>query len=181
MEFQGRFPDEAACREYLFRSRRPDGFRCRRCASAAATALPRRPLGQCSACRYQVSVTAGSVLHRTRTPLHLWFWAAYLVTTGTPGISALQLQRQLGLSRYGRPGRDPAPRPPGDLPPQDLAARHPPRVSAEHLQVYLDEFTFRFNRRRTPMAGVQTLLGLGGQTSDVRPGHTLPAELTGLA
>ena len=100
MEFQGRFPDEAACREYLFRSRWPDGFRCRRCASAAATALPRRLLWQCSACRYQVSVTAGSVLHRTRTPLHLWFWAAYLVTTGTPGISALQLQRQLGLSRY---------------------------------------------------------------------------------
>ena len=60
-------------------------------------------------------------------------------------------------------------------------------VSAEHLQVYLDEFTFRFNRRRTPMAGFQTLLGLGGQTSpttydeiiDVGPGHTLPAELTG--
>ena len=45
-------------------------------------------------------MTAGSVLHRTRTPLHLWFWAAYLVTTGAPGISALQLQRQLGLSRY---------------------------------------------------------------------------------
>jgi len=44
----------------------------------------RRLLWQCSACRYQVSVTAGSVLHRTRTPLHLWFWAAYLVTTGTP-------------------------------------------------------------------------------------------------
>jgi hypothetical protein len=57
-------------------------------------------LWQCSACRYQVSVTAGTVLHRTRTPLHLWFWAAYLVTTGTPGISALQLQRQLGLKRY---------------------------------------------------------------------------------
>ena len=43
---------------------------------------------------------AGTVLHRTHTPLHLWFWAAYLVATGTPGISALQLQRQLGLSRY---------------------------------------------------------------------------------
>jgi transposase-like protein len=38
-------------------------------------------------------------------------------------------------------------------------------VSAEHMQVYLDEFTFRFNRRRTPMAGFQTLPGLGGQTS----------------
>jgi hypothetical protein len=89
-------------------------------------------------------------------------------------------------------GRDPdefAPRSPGDQPPQDLAARHTPRVSAEHLQVYLDEFTFRFNRRRHPDAGVQTLLGLSGQTSpttddeviDIGPGHALPAELTGSA
>lgn len=47
-------------------------------------------------------MTAGTVLHGTRTPLALWFWAAYLVSTLTPGISALQLQRQLGLSRYER-------------------------------------------------------------------------------
>src|SRR5664280_3911540 len=93
MEFQRRFPDEAICRAYLFDSRWPEGFRCPRCGSQSATALPRRLLWQCSTCRYQASVTAGTVLHRTRTPLHLWFWGAYLVTTATPGISALQLQR----------------------------------------------------------------------------------------
>jgi hypothetical protein len=43
-------------------------------------------------------LTAGTVLHRTRVPLTVWFWAAYLVTTHTPGLSAVQLQRQLGLS-----------------------------------------------------------------------------------
>ena len=59
-----------------------------------------RFLWQCSQCHHQVSVTAGTVLHKTRTPIHLWFWAAYLTSTGTPGISALQLQRQLGLKRY---------------------------------------------------------------------------------
>ncbi len=48
----------------------------------------------------QVSVTAGTVLHKTRVPLHLWFWASYLVAMSTPGISAVQLQRQLGISRY---------------------------------------------------------------------------------
>jgi hypothetical protein len=47
-----------------------------------------------------VSLTAGTVLHKTHTPLHLWFWAAYLMTTATPGISASQLQRQLGLTRH---------------------------------------------------------------------------------
>src|SRR5262249_5835204 len=46
------------------------------------------------------SVTGGTVLHGTRSPLPLWFWAAYLVTMHTPGLSALQLQRQLGIARY---------------------------------------------------------------------------------
>jgi transposase-like protein len=57
-------------------------------------------LWQCKACGHQTSVTAGTVLHRTRTPLRDWFWAAYLVTSHTPGMSALQLQRQLGIARY---------------------------------------------------------------------------------
>ena len=51
-------------------------------------------------CRHQVSLTAGTVLHNTKTPLTHWFWAAYLMTTDTRGISALGLQRQLGLRRY---------------------------------------------------------------------------------
>jgi hypothetical protein len=59
---------------------------------------PRR--WQCVACRHQVSLTSGTVLHNTKTPLTLWFWAAYLMTTDTRGISALLLQRQLGLVRY---------------------------------------------------------------------------------
>jgi len=241
-------------------------------------------LWQCPSCRYQVSLTAGTVLHKTHTPLHLWFWAAYLVATATPGISAVQLQRQLGLGRYEtawtmlhklrrgmvNPGREllsaavevdetfvggpqaglrggrqqglkalvvvavevrgagcgrvrmqviddasadtlsgfvtasiaqgatvhtdgwngyqRLPRLGYDHRPRSqrahrLISADPdeilPRVhrvignlkswlqgthrgvSGEHLQVYLDEYTFRFNRRRTPMAAFQTLLGLG--------------------
>lgn len=55
---------------------------------------------QCAACRYQVSLTAGTILHNTKTPLTVWFWAAYLTVTDTRGMSALLLQRQLGLRRY---------------------------------------------------------------------------------
>lgn len=55
---------------------------------------------QCAACRHQVSLTSGTVLHNTKTPLALWFWAAYLMTTDKRGVSALLLQRQLGLARY---------------------------------------------------------------------------------
>jgi transposase-like protein len=55
---------------------------------------------QCVGCRHQVSLTAGTVLHRTKIPLTQWFWAAYLMTTDKRGVSALLLQRQLGLSCY---------------------------------------------------------------------------------
>jgi hypothetical protein len=57
----------------------------------------RRRVWQCKGCGAQTSVTAGSVMHGTRMPLQLWFWAAYLVATHHPGISAVQLQRQLGI------------------------------------------------------------------------------------
>jgi transposase-like protein len=62
--------------------------------------LERRHLWECAACGRQTSVTAGTVMHGTRTPLRLWYWAAYLVATHTPGISAVQLQRQLAIGRY---------------------------------------------------------------------------------
>src|SRR5215472_4968394 len=55
---------------------------------------------QCSKCRHQVSLTAGTILHNSKTPLTVWFWAAYLMTTDKRGASSLLLQRQLGLGRY---------------------------------------------------------------------------------
>jgi ISXO2-like transposase domain/Transposase zinc-ribbon domain len=101
MEFQERFATEEACRDYLFASRWPDGFVCPGCAGVEAGEMHRRRLvWQCKACGHQTSVTAGTVMHGTRTSLRTWFWAAYLVATHHPGISAKQLQRQLALSRY---------------------------------------------------------------------------------
>jgi hypothetical protein len=100
MEFQERFATEAACLDYLAESRWPGGFVCPRCEGRRAWVLARRHLWECADCRQQTSVTAGTVMHGTRTALRLWFWAAYLVATHHPGISAKQLQRQLGLSRY---------------------------------------------------------------------------------
>jgi transposase-like protein len=99
-EFQDRFAAEEDCRRYLVACRWPDGFRCPRCGEPDAHALAGRELLQCRSCRRQTSVTAGTALHRTHVPLRLWFAAAYLVATHTPGFSAVQLQRQLGLGRY---------------------------------------------------------------------------------
>ena len=100
MEFQDRFATERACLEYLAASRWPERFACPGCGGATAWVLERRHLWECAGCHQQTSVTAGTVMHATRTPLRTWFWAAYLVATHHPGISAKQLQRQLGLRRY---------------------------------------------------------------------------------
>jgi hypothetical protein len=100
VEFRERFSDEAACLDYLAVSRWPDRYRCPACDDGRAWVLERRHLWECVACGHQASVTAGTVMHGTHTPLRLWFWAACLVATHTPGISAKQLQRQLWLSRY---------------------------------------------------------------------------------
>src|SRR3990172_3828592 len=100
MEFQRRFSNEEECLKYLINSRWPDGFVCPRCGWTEFYWQGSRNLLECKKCRYQTSVTAGTVMHRSRQPLTNWFWAAYLVTTHTPGMSALQFQRQMGLSSY---------------------------------------------------------------------------------
>ncbi len=76
-----------------------EGYLCPRCGHGKAYELTTRAVLKCRKCGYQTSVTAGTVLHATRLPIRQWFLAAYLVATHTPGISVVQLQRQLGITR----------------------------------------------------------------------------------
>jgi len=98
-EFARWFPDDKACTDYLYQSRWPESFVCPKCGSTEDPyMLDKYKRIECSSCGHQTSVTAGTVLHRTRMPLTMWFEAAYHVATYTPGISALQLQKHLGTS-----------------------------------------------------------------------------------
>jgi transposase-like protein len=99
-QFQSNFATEEACERYLAACRWPEGFVCPRCGDRRAYDLVNQRRWQCAGCRHQVSLTAGTVLHRTKIPLTHWFWAAYLMTTDKRGVSALLVQRQLGLSCY---------------------------------------------------------------------------------
>jgi len=99
-EFQRQFATEDACQDYLAACRWPDGFVCPRCQHPRGYRLKESRRWQCAACRYQVSLTAGTILHNTKTPLTVWFWATYLTVTDKRGLSALLLQRQMGLRRY---------------------------------------------------------------------------------
>lgn len=101
-DFQRLFPDEAFCAAYLEHARWSDGFVCRYCGTADEPYrfANRSGVLRCRHCGRDTSLTAGTVMERTHTPLSVWFWAAYLVASQTPGMSAVQFQRQLGLSRY---------------------------------------------------------------------------------
>ena len=100
LEFQEQFPDEAACWKALRRLRWPHGFRCPRCEHRRSYPIAGRRLEQCQGCRYQASVTAGTVFHKTRVPLRIWFLAIFFVARHKQGISALQFQRDTGLGSY---------------------------------------------------------------------------------
>jgi transposase-like protein len=119
LELEARFSSDEACRGYLFRLRWRDGFACPRCGGRKAWPASDL-LWECAGCHGQISVTAGTIFQDTHLPLTLWFRAAWWVTSQKNGVSAMGLQRVLGLKSYKaawtmlhklrhamvRPGRD---------------------------------------------------------------------------
>lgn len=121
LEFEDRFRTEQACRAYLIQLRWPEGFRCRACGGGQHWQMSRRGAVVCRACRIHVSITAGTIFQDSHLPLRVWFRAMWWITNQKSGVSAVGLQRALGLGSYEtawsclhklrramvRPGRDP--------------------------------------------------------------------------
>lgn len=99
MEFEQRFASEDACRAYLIKLRWPSGVRCLRCQGEPVWPTS-RGLYHCAHCGYQASILAGTIFQDTKYPLRLWFRAMWYVTNQKQGLSALGLQRALGLGSY---------------------------------------------------------------------------------
>src|SRR5436305_67581 len=95
--FLSRFGSDEQCREYLFKARWPNGFRCAACGHDDAYALRTKIVYECVACRKQHSLLAGTLFEQTKTGLAKWFLAIYLVTSSKGGIAATELKRQLGF------------------------------------------------------------------------------------
>ncbi len=98
-EFRSWFPDDVSCREYLGRLRWPDGFSCPRCGCGGAWRTG-RGLWMCAECGLKTSATAGTIFHRSHTPLSTWFAAVWFVTSQKNGVSAQGLQDALGFGSY---------------------------------------------------------------------------------
>jgi len=98
-EFHEAFSDETRCAAFLFKRRWPGGFVCPACSKPRGVALHSRPrLFECLDCGRQTSITAGTAMHRSKLPLTTWFWAAHLMATHSNGMSARQLEDQLGVT-----------------------------------------------------------------------------------
>lgn len=92
------FGSEEKCRDYLTALRWPDRVTCPRCSEAKTSRIAKRNQFDCDACRYQFSVTAGTIFNDSHLPLWKWFLAVYLLCESRKGMSANQIKRTLGIS-----------------------------------------------------------------------------------
>lgn len=103
-ELDARFPDEDSCKALLVERRWPDGVCCPRCGNTKVYELIKRPWHwQCEKCSengYRFSVLVGTIFENTKYPLRVWFRVAFLMLSSKKGISALQIQRMLGMGSY---------------------------------------------------------------------------------
>jgi len=95
-----KYGNEDACRAYLEELRFPDGVVCPHCGSKSISRVEKYHVFDCNSCRYQFSVTSGTIFHDTHLPLWKWFTAIYLMIESKKGISANQMKRTLGVGSY---------------------------------------------------------------------------------
>ena len=102
MEFMREFPDDDACLDWLWRTRyAPDGHttHCPKCdRERRFHRVKDRPSYDCDTCGHHIHPTAGTIFHKSSTSLHLWFYAMYVMASTRCGISAKQLERELGVT-----------------------------------------------------------------------------------
>ena len=98
LQFKEMFQNEESCREHLFKVRWSNGFKCPKCGHTEYYKIKSRHLFQCAKCQHQTSVTSGTIFHKTRVSLVIWFWVMYLVSRDKRGISALSVSREFKIA-----------------------------------------------------------------------------------
>lgn len=97
--FRAKYGTEELCRAAVFAMRWPHGFVCPACGGTEHVVVTTRHLYQCSQCRHQASLTAGTIFHASKLALTVWFQALYHLTQSKSGISSLELARRLGVTQ----------------------------------------------------------------------------------
>lgn len=98
-QFFKRFPTDDACLDHLMKLRHGETIECAKCKKTGKSHRVRRhPAYECAWCGFEIFPMVGTIFHRSHTPLQKWFYAIYLFTTTRHGVSAKELERQLGVS-----------------------------------------------------------------------------------
>jgi transposase-like protein len=98
-DFEKQFPNDAACLDWLRDYLYPNGITCPKCQRVTKHhRVIKRQSYSCDVCGHHVHPTAGTIYHKSRTPLRLWFYAVYLMASTRCGIAAKQLERELGVT-----------------------------------------------------------------------------------
>ncbi|MFC1953144.1 IS1595 family transposase [Chloroflexota bacterium] len=98
-DFEKQFPTDDACLEFLFNARYPEGVHCQKCDKVTPHyKIANRKVYSCQFCGVHISPTADTIFHKSATPLRSWFHAIFLMASTKTGISAKQLERELGVT-----------------------------------------------------------------------------------
>ena len=100
IEFQKTFSSDDACEQHLLAQRWKKGFTCPQCGHKETWYLKNRKLFDCKSCRFQTSLTAGTIFHGTRIPLVKWYWLIYRMAMDKVGVSVAEMQRILEIGQY---------------------------------------------------------------------------------
>ena len=99
MDFEREFPDDSACMDFLVAKLYPDGIHCPKCERVTKHhRVKARTCYECQFCGHQEYPMQGTIFERSSTSLRLWFYAMYLMASTRCGISAKQLEREIGVS-----------------------------------------------------------------------------------
>ena len=97
-QFNAQFPTDAACLEFIFQKRFPDGGLCKCGKKDSFYRVARRRCYSCAHCGHQVSPCEGTIFHKSSTALRSWFFAMFLMTSSKNGVSAKELERHVGVT-----------------------------------------------------------------------------------
>lgn len=100
IKFQEEFASENKCAKHLEQMRWPEGFICPKCGHSEAWFISTRNVLDCKSCRSKVSLTAGTIFHKTRTSLLKWYWLIYHMSMNKIGVSISEMQRMLEIRDY---------------------------------------------------------------------------------
>ncbi len=97
-DFKKDFPDDEACLAYIFQNRYGSSYACPKCAKVSWHKVSGRKVWACAWCGQQVHPLASTIFHKSDTPLSLWFFAIYKFANSRNGVSAKELERDLGVT-----------------------------------------------------------------------------------